>query len=167
MSELIFLCEMGFLSAPHSLWFSLLSRSGWRCVIHAVLSVVPADHADLRGWVGHSDSWSCLFLCSPSFIHLFFMTPSSAWMGPLSPPGDRDPGEDGSELNGERREWCTQVTGSFGTWVSNSLAYWSVTESSQFISEKACSLSMAWLNPAPFLPQDCFVTNASSCGVQW
>lgn len=56
--------------------------------------------------LGGLDSWSCLFLGSPSLVYLFFMTPSSAWMGPWS-PGDIDPGADGSELNRERRDWFT------------------------------------------------------------
>lgn len=50
------------------------------------------------------------------------MTPSSAWTGPWAPLGDVDPGEDGSELNGERREWSTQATrlepGSVTAWLA-------------------------------------------------
>ena len=39
----------------------------------------------------------CLFLGFLSLVHLFFMTTSSSWTGPWSPPGDMDRGADGSE----------------------------------------------------------------------
>lgn len=73
--------------------------------------MVPADPCRFERTCWEVQIHGATFsLVPPSLVHLFFMTPSFAWVGPQS-PGDVDSGADGSELNGERKEWSTWVTG--------------------------------------------------------
>lgn len=88
-------------------------------------------------------------------------------MGPQS-PGDVNPGADGSELNEERREWSSWVTGPSlkpGS-VSKSLVCWAVTDSRGLSSHLSEPTSFPGPGSAqlPSWPQDCFVINTSS---QW